>query len=320
MRQARHNEPGEEGYGLIMTLRDALASGRFTVTAELSPPASPVPGPVRHAAAAIAGLVDAVNVTDNPAAAPKLSPVVTSSWLIDQGVEPIMQVTTRDRNLLALQSDLLGAWAVGVRNLLALSGDPLKVGKYAQLATFVGDVDSNALIKLVGLLNAGRLAAGETLSAPTGFLVGAALNPLVDGVPRIAAKVDAGARFFQTNIVYDVARFADWFTPHAGSGILDGAPVLVGVMPPRSAAALRHMHENIPGVEVDAATFARLAGLSGEDAKAAGVEVAAHVVEQLREVPGVAGVHIMAPGWEAEAVTRVIAASGGGVATGGVVA
>jgi methylenetetrahydrofolate reductase (NADPH) len=292
-----------------MTLRDALASGRFTVTAELSPPASPAAEPVRRAAAAIAGLVDAANVTDNPAATPKVSPVVTSSWLIEQGVEPIMQVTTRDRNLLALQSDLLGAWAIGVRNLLALSGDPLRVGKYEQLATFVGDVDSNALIRLVTVLNAGHLAAGETLSTPTGFLVGAALNPLVDGAPRIAAKADAGAGFFQTNIVYDVARFADWFTPHVESGVLGTAPVLVGVMPPRSVAALEHMHKNIPGVHVDEATFARLAGLSGEDAKAVGVEVAAHVIERVRQIPGVAGVHIMAPGWEAEAVTRVVAAS-----------
>jgi methylenetetrahydrofolate reductase (NADPH) len=293
-----------------MTLRDVLASGRFTVTAELSPPGDPVADPVRRAAMAIAGLVDAANVTDNPAATPKVSPVVTSSWLVEQGVEPIMQITTRDRNLLALQSDLLGAWAVGVRNLLALSGDPLKVGKYAELAKFVGDVDSNALIRLVTTLNSGHLAAGEALSAPTGFLVGAALNPLVDAAPKIAGKAEAGARFFQTNIVYDVARFADWLAPHVESGVLGGAPVLAGVMPPRSTAALRHMHDHIPGVEVDDATFAKLAGLSGEDAKAAGVEVAAQVIEQLRKVPGVSGVHIMAPGWEAEAVTRVVAAAG----------
>jgi methylenetetrahydrofolate reductase (NADPH) len=292
-----------------MTLRDALASGRFTVTAELSPPGSPAAEPVRRAAAAIAGLVDAVNVTDNPAATAKLSPLVTSSWLIEQGLEPVMQVTTRDRNLLALQSDLLGAWAIGVRNLLVLSGDPLHVGKYGQLATFVGDVDSTALLRLVAMLNAGQLAAGEPLSPPTGFLLAAALNPLVDGAPRIAAKVEAGARFFQTNIVYDVARFADWLAPLVRAGALGGAPVLVGVMPPRSSAALQHMHRNIPGVQVDDATFARLAGLSGEDAKAAGIEVAARVIEQVREVPGVAGVHIMAPGWEAEAVTRVVAAS-----------
>jgi methylenetetrahydrofolate reductase (NADPH) len=291
-----------------MTLRDVLASGRFTVTAELSPPSNPVADPVRRAAATIAGLVDAANVTDNPAATPKVSSLVTSSWLIEAGVEPIMQITTRDRNLLAIQSDLLGAWAIGVRNLLALSGDPLKVGKYGELAKFVGDLDSNALIRLVSTLNSGHLAAGEALSTATDFFVAAALNPLLDQAPRIAGKVEAGARFFQTNIVYDVARFADWFAPHLESGVLGGAPVLVGVMPPRSTAALEHMHKNIPGVEVDEATFAKLAGLSGEDAKAAGIEVTAHVVEQLRKVPGVAGVHIMAPGWEAEAITRVVSA------------
>jgi methylenetetrahydrofolate reductase (NADPH) len=293
-----------------MTFREVAAGGqagggKFVVTAELSPPGNPVAGPVRRAAAAIAGLVDAANVTDNPAATPKVSPVITSTWLIEAGVEPIMQITTRDRNLLAIQSDLLGAWAAGVRNLLVLSGDPLKVGKYADLAKFVGDVDSNGLIRLVRSLNSGTLAAGEALSAPTGFFVAAAMNPLVDAEAKIAGKVEAGAQFFQTNIVYDVARFADWFTPHAESGVLGGAPVLVGVMPPRSTAALEHMHKNIPGVEVDEATFASLRGLSGEDAKAAGVEVAVQAIEQLRKIPGVAGVHIMAPGWEAEAVTRV---------------
>jgi methylenetetrahydrofolate reductase (NADPH) len=262
---------------------------------------------VRRAASAIAGLVDAANVTDNPAATPKVSPVVASSWLVEQGVEPIMQITTRDRNLLALQSDLLGAWAVGVRNLLVLSGDPLKVGRYADLARPVGDVDSNGLIKLVTALNAGHLAAGEPMGAATDFFVAAALNPLVDVAQKIAGKVEAGARFFQTNIVYDVARFAEWFTPHVDSGVLGGAPVLVGVMPPRSTAALQHMHRNIPGVEVDDATFAKLAGLAGDDAKAAGVEVAAAVAEQVRKLPGVSGVHIMAPGWEAEAITRVVA-------------
>jgi len=289
-----------------MTFRDVLARGKFAVTAELSPPGNPVAEPVRRAAAAIAGLVDAANVTDNPAATPKVSSLVTSTWLLGAGVEPIMQITTRDRNLLALQSELLGAWAVGIRNLLVLSGDPLKVGKYAELAQFVGDVDSNALIRLVATLNSGQLAAGETLSTPTDFLVAAALNPLVDSEVKIASKVAAGARFFQTNIVYDVSRFADWFAPHVESGVLAGIPVLVGVMPPRSTAALEHMHKNIPGVEVDDATFARLRGLSGEDAKAAGVAVAAEVIEQLRKTPGVAGVHIMAPGWEAEAVTRVV--------------
>lgn len=293
-----------------MTLRDALAAGTFSVTAELGPPADPVAGPVRSTAAAIKGLVTAANVTDNAAATVKVSPLAAATWMIEQGLEPIMQVTTRDRNILALQSDLLGAWALGVRNVLALSGDPLKVGRYADTATKVADLDSLGLVKLIRQLNDGQLALGEKLSTPTGFFVASAMNPLADSAAKVEAKIAAGTQFFQTNIVYDVPRFAGWFAPLVDQGLLDGIPVLVGVMPPRSSRALEHMHNNIPGIEVDDATFARLAGLAGDEAKDAGVAVAADVITALREVPGVSGVHIMAPGWEAEAVTRVVHAAG----------
>jgi 5,10-methylenetetrahydrofolate reductase len=293
-----------------MTLRDVLAAGAFAVTAELNPPMDPVADPVRRTAAALAGKVTAANVTDNAAAAVKIAPLAAAAWMIEQGLEPIMQVTTRDRNIMALQAELLGAWALGVRNILALSGDPLKVGRYADMATKNTDVDSLGLVKLIRKLNDGRLAAGETLTTPTGFYVASAMNPLADSEDKIAAKVAAGTQFFQTNIVYDVPRFAAWFAPLVEAGTIDGIPVLVGVMPPRSTRALEHMHNNIPGVEVDDATFARLAGLAGEEAKGAGVQVAADVISRLREVPGVAGVHIMAPGWEAEAVTQVIKAAG----------
>jgi methylenetetrahydrofolate reductase (NADPH) len=305
-----------------MALRDILAAGTFAVTAELSPPLNPDPAPIREAAAALAGLVDAANVTDNPAATVKVSPLVAAGWLLEHGLDPILQVTTRDRNLLAIQSDLLGAWALGVRGVLALSGDPLKVGRYADLATEVRDLDSLGLLRLIAALGEGSLSAGETLAvapdffagpdsfAGPDFFAGSAMNPLVDSAQRIEAKIEAGARFFQTNIVFDVPRFAEWFAPLVNEGVLDGTPVLVGVLPPRGTRALEHMHRNIPGVEVDDQTFARLAGRSGADAKAAGVSVAADVIGQLRAVPGVAGVHIMAPGWETEAVTRVIEESG----------
>ncbi len=293
-----------------MTLRDVLAAGAFGVTAELNPPMYPVAELVRRTAAALAPKVTAANVTDNAAAAVKVSPLAAAVWMIEQGLEPIMQVTTRDRNILALQAELLGAWALGVRNVLALSGDPLRVGRYADIATKNTDLDSLGLVKLIGKLNGGQLAAGDALAAPTGFYVASAMNPLADSAEKVEAKVAAGTQFFQTNIVYDVPRFARWFAPLVDAGTLDGIPVLVGVMPPRSSRALEHMHNNIPGVEVDDATFARLAGLAGEEAKEAGVKVAADVISQLREVPGVAGVHIMAPGWEAEAVPRVVDAAG----------
>lgn len=293
-----------------MTLRDVLAAGAFSVTAELNPPQDPVADRVRQTAEALAPHVAAANVTDNAAAAVKITPLAAAAWMIEQGLEPIMQVTTRDRNIMALQSDLLGAWALGVRNILALSGDPLKVGKYADIATKVGDVDSLGLVRLIRTMNEGELAAGEKLAAPTGFYVASAMNPLVDSADKVKAKLQAGTEFFQTNIVYDVPRFAKWFAPLTEQGLLENIPVLVGVMPPRSTRALEHMHNNIPGVEVDDATFARLKDKTGDEAKEAGVRVAADVISQLREVSGVAGVHIMAPGWEAEAVARVVRAAG----------
>jgi methylenetetrahydrofolate reductase (NADPH) len=265
---------------------------------------------VRAAGRALAGCVAAVNVTDNQAATVKLSPLAAAVLLMEEGVDPILQLTGRDRNLMALQAELLGAWALGVRTVLALSGDPLRVGLYEALATHVGDVDSLKLTRLIAGLNAGRLAAGEELTVPTGFLIAGAANPLVDSVQRLEAKLEAGVGLLQTNIVYDVERFTAWLEPLRTAGIPDRAPLLVGVTPPRSTRMLRHLHDHIPGVEVDDATFARMDGLEGEAARDEGVRIAAELVGQLREVPGVAGVHLMAPGWETEAVPRVVAASG----------
>ena len=132
-------------------------------------------------------------------------------------------------------------------------------------------------------LNEGRLAAGETLETPTGFLIASAANPLVDSVEKLEQKLEAGARCFQTNIVYDVDRFAEWFAPVVEAGVPQRAPVIVGVAPPRSTRMLQHMHDHIPGVEVDEATFSRLEGLAGDKAKAVGVEVAIDVVRRVRE-------------------------------------
>jgi methylenetetrahydrofolate reductase (NADPH) len=293
-----------------MGLRDALASGRFVVTAEFGPPRDPDPEHVRAAGRLLAGRVDAVNVTDNQAATVKLSPLAAAVLLLGEGVEPILQLTGRDRNLMALQAELLGAWALGVRTVLALSGDPLKVGPYEALATHVGDVDSTRLTRLIASLNAGRLAAGETLTIPTDFLIAGAANPLVDSLERLQGKLDAGVGLLQTNIVYDADRFAAWLAPLVAAGLTERAPLLVGVTPPRSTRMLRHMHDNIPGVEVDDATFARMEGLEGDAAKDEGVRIAAELIARLRELPGVGGVHLMAPGWETEAVPRIVEAAG----------
>jgi methylenetetrahydrofolate reductase (NADH) len=297
-----------------MSLRDALGTLEFVVTAELGPPVDPDPTPVRETARALAGLVHAANVTDNQAATVKLSPVACAVWMLEEGLEPILQITTRDRNVMAIQADLLGAWALGVRSILALTGDPLKIGPYEEIAKPVSDLDSTGLVRLTVQMNSGRLAAGETLTVPTGFLIASAANPLVDTVEKLETKLSAGVDFFQTNIVYDVERFATWFEEIVAAGIPARAPFLVGVMPPRSTRALEHMHDNIPGVEVDDATFARMSGLEGDEARAEGTAIAVDVVARLREVQGVAGIHVIAPGWIAEAVPSVV--RGAGLATG----
>ncbi|MBO0873552.1 MAG: methylenetetrahydrofolate reductase [Pseudonocardia sp.] len=289
-------------------LEKSLHNG-FAVTAEFGPPVDPDPENIRAAATALRGLVDAVNVTDNQAATVKVSALAASALLLREGVEPIMQITGRDRNSLAAQSDLLGAWTLGVRTVMALSGDPLKVGRYESLATHVRDLDSLGVIRLVTLLNAGELLGGERLTTRTSFRIVAAANPLADSVQRLKSKLAAGAHLFQTNIVYDVGRFADWLEPVVAAGITDRAPLLVGVTPPRSTTMLRHMHDRIPGVEVDDATFARMRDRTGEAAKAEGIAIAAEIVRGVRGIPGVAGVHLMAPGWETEAVPAIVEAA-----------
>ena len=294
----------------VTKLSDALEAGDFVVTAELGPPLEPDPAKVRDTAAVFAPILHAANVTDNQAATVKLSPLASSVWMLEAGLDPILQVTTRDRNLLALQADLLGAWALGVRSILALSGDPLKVGPYEALSKPVADIDSIGLLELVSKMNEGVLAAGETLKTPTGFLIVTAANPLVDTVERLESKLDAGAQCFQTNIVYDVGRFTEWLGPVVDAGVTERAPMLVGVTPPRSTRMLRHMHEHIPGIEVDDETFTRMEGLEGAAAKEEGIAIAIDVIARLRAIPAVAGVHIMAPGWEAEAVPAVVAGAG----------
>jgi methylenetetrahydrofolate reductase (NADPH) len=295
-------------------LASALSSRSFVVTAEFGPPRDPDPDIVRAGARALAAWVDAVNVTDNQAATVKLSPVACSALLIEEGVDPILQLTGRDRNVMALQAELLGAWALGVRTVLALTGDPLSVGPYEGVATPVGDLDSLGLTRLVAAMNGGRLAADEPLSVPTSFLIAGAANPLVDSVERLAGKLEAGVGLLQTNIVYDVDRFAAWLAPLVEAGITERAPLLVGIAPPRSTGMLTYMHERIPGVEVDDATFARMEGLSGDAAAATGIEIAAEAIQRLRRVPGVSGVHLMAPGWESIAVPAVVRAAGLGSA------
>jgi methylenetetrahydrofolate reductase (NADPH) len=289
-------------------LAGLLDDGRFVVTGELVPPRSPDAGLVRRAAAQLAGLVDAVNLTDNAAARVGMSPLAAAVIAAGEGLEPVLQLTCRDRNRLALAADLLGAHALGMRAILCLSGDPLEVGPFGD-AKAVFDLDAIGLARLAAALGDGVGPDGGPLDPPARFLVGVAEAPGKadpSGGARLAAKVAAGARFVQTQPVYDLAAFAAWLELLAGRGLPDRVAILAGVLPPRSAAQLERF-ARLPGWSVPVTIIERLN--AARDQRAEGIALAAEMVEGVRALPGVRGVHLMGVG-PATGVPEVIRAAG----------
>jgi 5,10-methylenetetrahydrofolate reductase len=288
-----------------------LHAGTFAVTAEVVPPRSADPGTVTEQARALVGYADAVNVTDNPTGSVHMTPVAGSAMVAEAGLEPVLQLTTRDRNRLGLTSDLLGGWALGARSVLCLSGDPTSLGDDPD-ARGVFDMDVMELVRLAATLRSdGRSLAGHELKPAPKFFIGVADLPLAPGYDpaRLEQKADAGADFVQTQIVYDVDAFGEWAETIRARGLFDRLFVLAGVAPPRGPRSARFMREHLPGVVVPDAVIERLEAAGPDDAPDAGVELTVEVVRLLREVPGVAGVHVMGLGKE-ESVRRVIADAG----------
>ncbi len=299
-------------------LERVLESGAFTVTAELGPPKSAHAPSVRKKADLLKGQVDAANITDNQTAIVRMSSIAAARLALDQGVEPVMQMTCRDRNRIAIQSDLLGAYALGIRNILCLSGDHQKFGNHPQ-AKNVFDLDS---IQLVGMVKAmrdeGLFQCGEEIRntkkaplAPPKMLIGAAANPFGDPFPfrviRLAKKAQAGADFIQTQPVFDLERFKMWMTAVRDRGLHEQTAILAGVMPVKSWKALAYMDKNVPGIRIPAPLIERMKG--AEDGEAEGVKLCVETMQQLREVEGVRGIHIMAVEWEA-IVPEVVSQAG----------
>ena len=288
-------------------LEALLAEGRFVVTGELVPPRSPDPAPVRRLARELRGVVDAVNVTDNAAARVGMSPLAAAVLAASEGLDPVLQLTCRDRNRLALAAELLGAHALGVRAVLCLTGDPIEVGPYTD-AKAVFDLDAVGLVRLVAELGEGRGPGGVALGMPARFLAGVAEAPGADpsSGERLAAKVAAGARFVQTQPVYDVPGFARWLARLAERGLAERVAVLAGVLPPRSAAQLERF-ARLPGWAVPEATLARLR--AARDQRAEGIALAAEVATAVRELAGVRGVHLMGLGPDT-GIPEVVEAAG----------
>jgi methylenetetrahydrofolate reductase (NADPH) len=287
-----------------------LAGGGFAVTAEVVPPASADLGAVTDQARALVGYADAANVTDNPRSSAHMSSLAGVAAVAAAGVEPIVQLTCRDRNRLALTADLLGAWALGARAVLCLTGDPVSAGDHPDAAE-VHDLAVTDLVRLaVRLRDEGRLLSGAPVDPAPRYLVGVADVPLARPYDpgRLERKLDAGADFVQTQIVFDVEGLAEWADGARARGVFERARVIVGIAPLRSARQARYLDEHLPGVVVPP-ELVRALEEAGPEAEATGVRLAVATLERLRVVQGIAGVHVMGLGRE-DAVRRVIEAAG----------
>jgi methylenetetrahydrofolate reductase (NADPH) len=280
-------------------LEALVRSRHFAVTSEVVPPRSGSPEPVDRQARELVGYADAVNVTDNPTASAHMSPVAASAVVARAGLEPTLQLTVRDRNRLAIAADLMGAWALGARNVLCLTGDPLSIGEEPD-AAFVGDVGLLELISLVSKLRTeGRLPSGAEIADAPRYFVGVADSPLVDSYDpaRLEVKLDAGGAFVMTQIAYDVDALGTWADVVRPRGVFERASILVGVAPLRSAKQARYMNQHLPGVHVPDALLKALDD-AGPEAEALGTAQCVEVLTALREIQGISGVHVMGLGRE----------------------
>ncbi len=292
-------------------LERILASGKFAVTAEAGPPKGTSAEAIRKKGELLRHCCDAVNVTDNQTAIVRMSSVAGCLLLKQQGIEPVMQMVVRDRNRLALQGDVLGAVALGIGNILCLSGDHQKFGNHPG-AKGVFDIDSIQLLQaLKKMRDEHKFISGEDISGEVPVFIGAAANPFADPfeyrVNRLAKKIKAGADFIQTQAVYDVPRFAKWMEMLTERGLDKKVHILAGVIPIRSAGMARYMRDYVPGVAVPDEVVARME--KTDSPKEEGVKIILEIIEQLKDMPGVHGIHIMAVGWE-DIVPDIVQKSG----------
>jgi methylenetetrahydrofolate reductase (NADPH) len=283
-------------------LRRRLESGEFAVTAEIGPPRGTSGDAIRRKVEMLRDWVDAVNITDNQGSHVRLSSWAGSLVALEAGVEPVMQVTCRDRNRIALQSDLLSASALGIPNVLLLTGDHPKFGDHAD-AKPVFDLDSVQLLWTARTMrDEGRLLSGRSLDPAPDWFIGAVENPSAPPeafrARRLGKKIAAGAQFIQTQFVFDIPAFAKWMADVRDLGLHERCHILAGVGPIRSLRALDHMRSNVPGVFIPDEIDHRLRGVGADMVADEGLRIAAELIQQVREIPGVEGVHVMAFGHE----------------------
>ena len=286
----------------LSNLQRVLSSGEFAVTGEVGPPMGAEPEAVKAKAAILRGCCDAYNVTDNQTAVVRMSSIAASAILLGEGLEPVMQMVCRDRNRIAIQSDILGAAALGIRNCLCLSGDHQSFGAAGKLhghpgAKNVYDIDSIQLLSVLrDLRDEARQQGGDSLTAAPEMYIGAAWTPLGDPVDfrviRLAKKVAAGAQFIQTQSIFDVPGFAEQMKLVRDEGLHEKVAILAGIIVPKSAGMLRYMNKSVAGVSVPDELIERMA--QAADRKEEGLKVTVELIEQVRAIEGVRGVHIQA--------------------------
>ena len=282
----------------------ALDSGRFLITTEEPPPKGTDLTRFRARVEALVGVVDAVNLTESSAAVMTMSPVGVVPTLLDLGLHPILQMTCRDRNRIALQADLLAAAALGVKTVACMSGDPIAGGDHSE-ASPVFDLDTPALIRVTRTLSSGSDLSGAALHGAPSFCCGAVANPAADDidreVARMQAKVEAGSRFFQTQAVYDPNVF-EHFMARAGALAV---PILATFIVPKSAAMARRINASVPGVRIPDNVIDELD--RAVDTAAMAIEISGRIISELR--PLCRGVHVIAVGWESR-LPEILAAAG----------
>ena len=290
-----------------------LEAGKFVVTSECGPPRGADAEVIREKGALLKGVVDAVNVTDNQTSIVRMSSLSACLILKEMGIDPIWQVVCRDRNRIAIQSDILGAAALGINNILCLSGDHQSFGEDKK-AKNVYDIDSTQLVAAVKQMrDGGKLLGGAEIKGAPNLFIGAAENPFGDPFEiramRLGKKVRAGCEFVQTQGIYNLEKFAKWMEMVRDLGLHEKCAVLAGVIPLKSAGMASYMKKSVPGMDIPDELIARLKGVPKEKQGEEGIKICVEQIQKVREIKGVRGVHVMAIEWE-EKVAEIVKAAG----------
>jgi len=294
-------------------LEKILKSGHLAVTSECGPPRSSDPAGIIKKGELIKDHVDSINITDNQTSVTRLCSLAACVHLKQQGLDPVLQMVVRDRNRIALQSDILGAASFGINNMLCLSGDHQSFGDHPA-AQNVFDIDSMQLIQTARhMRDEGKFLGGDAIKVPPNLFVGAAANPFADPfkirVPRLAKKIAAGAEFIQTQCDYNLDKFEEWMKGVCDRGLHEKVFILPGITPMRSVGMAKYLRRAVPGMDVPEELVKRLSGVPKDKQADEGITIAVEAMQRLKEVKGVAGFHVMAIEWE-EKVPEIVERAG----------